>query len=186
MSQTLLSASSDIDYFIAEAEECAKQKRGLAAISTIFPVILSVSEAIGRHSGTLVSYDNKSLFENFVRKMDDKSWLISRLPQTVLTDEDIATELSHIRDSLAHQISLPDYVGMINTKSEAKEFLKEHHKTSRVLSVAEFVTAVKATVSEIIKKHPHAVLDSNPQGIARLPATRVILQSGTSGTRSGV
>jgi hypothetical protein len=185
MSKTLLGARSSIDRFIAEAEECAKQKMGFAAMSTVFAVMLSVSEAIGKHSGTLTSYDDKSLFDNFVPKIADKTWLMSRSPTTVLSDENIATELSKIRDGLAHQMSLPDYVGMVNTKSEAKEFLKVNPTTSRIISVVEFIEAVKATVDAMVKDYPDAALDSNPRGTPRSPATRVVLPSGASGSPAG-
>ena len=182
MPRTLANARVSIDRFIFEAEECARQKLGFAAMSTIFPVILSVSEAVvGKHIGTLTRHDDKNLFENFVPRMVDKDWLISR-SSTVFSNKDIATDLSQIRDGLAHQMSLPNHVGMINTKSEAKEFLKANPTTSRIISVEEFIKAVQATIDVMVKNYPDAALDPNPRGTSRSLATRVVLPSGASGS----
>jgi len=181
MSKTLFDTCDSIECFIFEAEECARQKMGFAAMSTIFAVVLSVSEAVGHHTRILSDFGDKNLIGNFVHRMGDKTWLVPQ-PTSSLSDENIATELYHIRNGIAHQLSLPNYIGLINTRSEVKEFLRENPHIKRALCVIEFVAVVKATVAGLIKSYPQAILDPNPQGSPRSPAKRVTLPSGTSGS----
>lgn len=183
MPRKLVNTKDTIDRFIYEAEQCAKQELGFAAMLTIFPVMLSISEAVAKHTGKLSISDSNDLplFQEFVPYMTDKTWLRSR-KKVSLSDNDIAEELYHLRNALTHELSEPNYIGLINTEPEVKEFLKENPKVTRAVCVVEFVEAVKVTVEMLVKKYSHADLDLNPK-IPRSPAKRVILPlSGTSGS----
>lgn len=182
MPKSLIKIRDIIDRFISEAEQCANQKLGFAAVLTVFPVILAVSEAVANCTGSLVDSNDENLFlfKQFVPQMSDKTWLISRKSTVNISDDNIAAELNHLRNGLAHGLSQPDYMGLINTRSEVKEFLKENPSVKRVVCVVEFVEATKVTVNSLIQSHPAAILDANPKGSPRTPAKRVILSSGTS------
>ncbi len=186
MAKTLTDVQESIERFIVEAKACSEQKMGFAAMSTILPVMLSVSEAVHRHTkiytGT-VRIDDKESFKELVPRMTDKSWLMLRNPSSPLSDQDVATELFHIRNGLVHQLSLPDHVGMINVKSEAKEFFSVHPYIQRAISVVEFIEEVSKTVEHIIRTYPTAIFDPNPKGSSRSPGKRVILTGGSSGSR---
>ncbi len=186
MSRTLIDAQESIERFIIEAKGCATQRLGFAAMLTIFPVILSVSEALYKHKNTysLSDPDDQDLFKDFVPRMVDKTWLVPSAVST-LSDQQVATELSQVRNGLAHQMSLPNYIGLINTKPEVREFLREHPAVKHVICVVEFVEAASRTVEEIIKNYPNIIFDPSPKGIPRAPAKRVELPSGTSGSTAG-
>lgn len=174
------SAQPCLESFIREAEECAGQCMGFAAMSTVFAVVLSVAQAVGEHSGELKSTTDKSLVNYFVRQMADRSWMVPRPPGKPLSEQDIATDLHHTRDSLAHQLSLPVHIGMINVESEAKQFFSDNPSVKRLVSVTEFVAAVKATVGDMTRKFPMAVLDVDPRGVRRLPAEQVFIMGDTT------
>ena len=176
--RTLSDAQSSIDRFIHEARECAKQELGFAAMSTIFPVMLAVSEAVNPSART-----DENLLRAFVSNMIDKtSWLV--VPVANLSDDDIARKLAQVRNSLAHQLSLPDDVYLTNTHAEAKDLSKKH-PNKYIISTVEFVDVVERTIRRIIQAHPAAVFDPSPRTrTPRAPADRVIFPDGTSGSIS--
>ena len=175
---------TSIKRFFDEARGCAAKQWGFAAMLTTFPVILSVSEAVYYHqSGSISSPPNdKDLFKYFAASMADKTWLVPRVPNSSSSDQDIAIKLSQTRDGLVHQLSLPNYIGMVNTKTDVKEFFKKNPAAKYVISVVEFVEAAKQTVEQIIQTYPNISFDPNPKGNPRTPADRVILPDGTSGS----
>ncbi|MFQ5811620.1 MAG: hypothetical protein ACE5I2_00270 [Anaerolineae bacterium] len=176
--RTLSDAQRSIERFICEARECAKQELGFAAMSTVFPVILAVSEAVNPSLEK-----NKNLLGAFVSRMVDKtSWLVA--PMTNLSNDDIATKLADVRDSLAHQLSLPDDVYLTNTSAEAKDLSKKH-PNKYIISTVEFVDVVERTIRRIIQAHPAVVFDPRPRTrTPRAPADRVIFPGGTLGSIS--
>lgn len=178
MSQRLSDVRSSIDRFVYEAEKCAKKEYGFAALLTIFPVILAVSEAIkpGR--------DNKDLVRNLLAQMDDKtSWVILPRSASKLSDYDLAKKLTEIRDSLAHQLSLPSDVVLANNRSEARGIAEEHPQMY-ILSTIEFISAVRQTVQELIEAHPSAILDSHPRVEPRGAADRLEFQDTSASSMS--
>ncbi|GIK39127.1 MAG: hypothetical protein BroJett011_29600 [Chloroflexota bacterium] len=187
MTKTLIDTQKSINDFLTEANTCALQKLGFAAMLIVFPVILSVSEALERAkapSSAGQSYPDKDLFKEFVPRMADNSWLVLRDPNSSLSNQDIAIDLSNVRDDLAHQLSLPKHIGMINIKSEAKEYFKDHPGIARVISVLEFVQEVSRTVDSVIKMYPTVPFDPNPKGNPRSPAEQVFLSSTMSSASS--
>jgi len=91
----------------------------------------------------------------------------------------------HIRNGLAHQLSLPSYIGMINTKSEAREFFRETTCGYACYQCDRSYPSSEVTVNDIVQKYPDAILDPNPKGPPRAPAKQVILPSGASGSPAG-
>lgn len=185
MTQTITVARDKIDRFIYEAEECAKQELGFAAMSMIFSVVLSVSQAVGEYSSELTNNDDENLIKYFVGKMTDRNWLESRNKNKLpYSEEVLTTELKHIRHGLAHQLSLPNHVGLVNSRADVKEFLKEYPSITIVICVLEFIAAVKITVGHLSVNYPAAILDPNPKGTPRSIANRIILPSSKSGSPS--
>jgi hypothetical protein len=178
MSKTIEEIKDDVNRFISEAEECAKAKYGFAAMSTIFSVVLSISDSI-LNSALSRYYSDKELIDYFIPKMNDKSWIISR-DNKKISDQQIIDEMNNTRNGLAHQLSLPSYIGLINNTNEAKENFNTYPHISRVIAVQEFVEQVKITANNLILNHTNATHDPNPKGKPRTNATRVILPSGSS------
>jgi hypothetical protein len=181
MKQTLADAEDSINRFISEARMCAERECGFAAMLTAFPVILGVSEAVSREK------TNDALFKWFVSQMDDRdSWIL--LPESVTFEEaDVGEKLSDIRDSLAHQFSLPLDVTMVNGIAEVKD-VSGRDSDKYFVGTREFVDAVRRTVGKIVESHPDAVLDPHPRGVDRGAANRVLLPGGepsTSGSSAG-
>lgn len=183
MAKMTLSGSQtqkSISRFIFEAKECAHQELGFAAMQVIFSVILAVSEAVNPnlHRG------DERLLKAFVPEMTDKtSWLIA--PSGILPDNDIAELLNQVRNALAHQLSLPTNVYLVNTRADAEEFSKKH-PTRLFISTGEFVSAVESTVHQLVKSHPQAIWDPHPRH-PRGPADRLIefLTTMKTGSASG-
>lgn len=172
--KTLLDACGSIQRFLLEARQCANQGLGFAAMSTIFPVILAVSEAINPALDGATS-----LIRAFVPNMADKtSWLIA--PVKGLSDDDIAEKLAQVRNSIAHELSLPDDMYMTNTYAEARS-LSQEHPDKYFISTVEFVNVIQLTVSRLLLAYPHVAFDPDPR-TQRSPADRVILSSRTSGS----
>jgi hypothetical protein len=178
MSKTIDDIKNDVNRFIFEAEECAKAKYGFAAMSTIFSVVFSISDSILTTAFNR-NYNDKELIDYFIPKMNDKSWIVSRENKTI-SDLEIINEMNDIRNGLAHQLSLPSYIGLINNKTEAKENFNIYPHISRVIAVQEFIEQVKITANDLIINNTNAIHDPNPRGKTRSNAVRVILPSGTS------
>jgi hypothetical protein len=180
MKQTLADVEASINRFISEARMCAEGQCGFAAMLTAFPVILGVSEAV---SG---KQTNDALFKWFMSQMDDRdSWIL--LPESVTFEEaDVGEKLSHIRDSLAHQFSLPLDVVMVNSIAEVKD-MPGRDSDKYFVGTREFVDAIQRTVGKIVESHPDAVLDPHPRDV-RGAASRVPLTGdarSTSGSSAG-
>jgi len=156
MGKNLADTSDSVDRFILEAEQCASQELGFAAMLTVFPVILAVSEAVNPNTS-----GNERLLEQFVRQMPDKtSWLIT--PVARPPDNIIAKKLVDVRDSLAHQLSLPLDVHLVNTNTDARQ-LSRGNPDKYVISTAGFVDAAKQTIRKIITSNPNANFDPHPR-----------------------
>ena len=169
-----------IKRFILEARESARgreqQRFGFAAMLTVFPVILAVSEAVnGRQS-------NKELIIAFVHQMIDKtSWLLA--PRSNLSDDDIGTKLAEVRDSLAHQLSLTPEILLDNTNEEAEE-ISEIYRDKYIISTKEFIDAAEGTVCRVSKTHPDVPWDRS-QKVPRDTAHRLEVSALTSYSLTG-
>jgi hypothetical protein len=177
MTITLRGAQESINRFLEEARACAAQQLGFAATLTTFPVLLSVSEALGVASGKYKERKDvrdEILFEDFVPYMpgNKSSWLVPRRTTQTYSDPEIAHILCDIRNSLVHQHSLPDQIGMANTTSEVQGFLKSVPHVVLAICVVDFVATVQLTVDQLISRSPNAAFD--PFGnVPRSPAIRV-------------
>jgi hypothetical protein len=165
MRKNLADVRSSIDRFILEAEQSAGEELGFAAMLTVFPVILAVSEAVNRVKG------NEKLLRQFVHEMLDKtSWLIT--PVVGPSDDIIAKKLAEVRDSLAHQLSLPLDVRLVNTNSDAKQDSK-NNPDKYIISTTGFISVVKQTINKIIASNPTMDFDPKPR-IPRGSALRFV------------
>jgi hypothetical protein len=121
------------------------------------------------------------LIEKFVSQMLDKSWLVERSSVSPVSDGEIIRQLWMIRNDISHQLSLPNDLGMANTKAEASEIFIEHTHIVRVICVVEFIDAVSSTIQEIFTNFSSNEFDPSPRN-PRSPAEHVVLPSGTSGS----
>jgi hypothetical protein len=154
--------------FISEARQCAQRGHGFAAMSTIFNVVLAVSEAVngGRAS-------NKDLFQLFVPQLTDKtSWLVKSGASP--SDNDIASILEGIRNGMAHALSMPVRVMLVNTIIDARATAKSY-PDNYVVSTTDFVDVVVKTVAELSRRYSKAQFDRNG-GSRRGPATGQTIQ----------
>ena len=168
MPRTISDAQDDIQRFIDEARACAQTKchqsrLGFAAMLTILPVMLAVGEAL--HAESPASDDhgpgNLDLFQQFLSKMTDtSSWLRPRVPVTLSA----AGILCQTRDSLAHQMALPDNVRLVET-TESADAIVQHSPETYVLVPGKLVAAVEEAIRDIAARNPNLVLD--PQAATR-------------------
>lgn len=153
MCQTLADAEESINLLISEARKSARARSGFAAMNTIFPVILAVSETIIRQRG------NERLLKYFVRQMTSKtSWLVIPQNRPTPTDEDIAKKLNELRDGLSHQMSGPEDVILADSIKRAKRMRKDNPQ-KYVISTLDFVDTVDTTVKKLILRYPKTVMD---------------------------
>ena len=185
--RTLSDAQQSIQRFIFEARRCAEQELGFAALSTTFPAALAVTEAVIKAiRASDASRRDERITTKYLMKMfvpfigDRASWLIT--PSASISDDELAIKLADIRDSLAHQLSLPTDVFLTNTSSDIREASRER-PDKYVISTVEFINAVEKALQHIIGKHPNVEFDREPR-IKRAPANRVHLMrtSGSSGS----
>jgi len=131
-------------------------------MSTIFNVVLAVSEAVnGRRS-------NKDLFDAFVSQLTDmSSWLVKF--NTTPSDDEIADILNGIRNGMAHALSTPKDILLVNEIGDAHRAARKHPNIYFV-STTDFVDVVEATVAKLSQAHPSASFDPSG-GSDRGPAT---------------
>jgi len=146
--------------FVSEARQCAQRGNGFAAMSTIFNVVLAVSEAVnGRQR-------NKVLFSAFVPELTDKaSWMVT--PVAAPTDDVIVNILNNIRNGMAHALSLPENIALVNTIAAARQ-MANAEPNNYFVSTTDFVDVVEATVAKLRQTYPTAQFD--PSGSNRGPA----------------
>jgi hypothetical protein len=184
MPNTLSDAKASIERFTEEALCCAACELGFAALLTAFAVLLAVEEAV------LTTSRVDDLIEGFVPAMKSKNrWFHS--PVATPTDQVIAGALVELRNALAHELSMPTGIKMVNTASQAAT-AQQQWPGSHVVSVVEFVEGVRTTALAIVAANPNAVMDSSQAGrlqrgsisMPRSPAKQEDLFDKTSGSSS--
>lgn len=181
--QTLRELEGPVHQFMLEARQCAQAEHGFAALLTLFPVILGVSEAIivaqSKSCGVTDPDElkkrttNPRLFRYFVSVMDNRTpWLVQPRSISQATDG-MSMKLAEIRDSLSHQFSLPYDVVMVNSYEQAQASSKNDPNTWFV-SAIDMVSAVEQTACEIIESNPDVPFDplAPIRGIDRGAANR--------------
>ena len=167
MAQTLISVQENIQRFIDEARKCAKADLGFASLLTIFPVILGISEAILNERLTIEklrkkSVTTKNIMEVFTAKMPDKKSWIFHQSSGGTSDSEIIEKITQIRDGLAHQLSLPIDVKLINNNNDAQR-LSTVEPNFYIISTVGFIDAVETTVETIIRENPDLIFDPHPR-----------------------
>jgi len=184
MPKTLSDARTSIERFMKEARCCAVCELGFSAMLTAFSVMLALQEAIVGPSGI----DN--LIGGFVRLMNAKNkWFHSATATP--SDQVISDALTELRNALAHELSMPTGVKIVNVAAQAATALQQW-PGSHVVSVEEFVEDVGATALVIVAAYPNTVMDPTQSGrlqqgsisMPRSPATRENLFDRTSGSSS--
>jgi hypothetical protein len=181
MPQLLKESEKTLNRFIKEAQSCAQKQMGFAALCTVFPVILTISEAVVLNDNKDAKRDVESLMFAFATRMNNQDWLIrSNKSQSSLSDRDLAQLLCEVRHGLAHQASLPLKVGLANNVKQAPLLLSEKSNLEYALCVREFVREVARTAKSVRKSHPEAIIDPKPptkvQNRPRSTAERVIVK----------
>ncbi len=145
------SVKNAVKDFVSEARACVEQNLGLAAILTIFSVIFAVVESVIHED------DHEKLFRYFVDQMDDTpSWLLSpKIPK--LSNDKIVDLLTEIRNSLAHQCSLPKNVALKNTVKQTSP-----SKFKYTITLKTFIDEAEKALSQIINDNPQAIFELSP------------------------
>jgi hypothetical protein len=176
MAQYLKDVQPTLERFLVEAETCAKQELGFAAISTALSIILAVGETFHQtHTAKRTKDRDRIAIKHFVKHMRDRAWYVkTRSPKSDLSDEELSIILAEVRNGIAHQLSLPLHIGMVNNKEQLKAIHQLGPNVLDALCVQEFVHSVRAAVADIVEQRPTAVLDFNSQNLAfkRAPAER--------------
>jgi hypothetical protein len=170
MSLALAETKSCIDRFLLEAEKCAEQEYGFAAMLTVFSVILGVAEAVINRSR------NEELFRWFVSQMGDRSSWIVIPDSSSPTAIEIGKKLAQTRDSLSHQFSLPVDLELVNSIQQVE---LEPDPPKYYIGTKEFVDAVISTIDKIVQSNGDVEFDSNQRGINRGVANRVVRTGGS-------
>jgi len=149
-----------IDEFLLQAKRCAQKGHAEAALLTVFPVIMCVSEAIGGGE----TLGTRGLFQAFVREMNDwSSWIIPPTSGT-FSEGAIAEKLADLRNALTHELSKPSGILWLQRTAYARDLFPDGHPEWYLLGVVEFIAAVKKTVDKLIQSHPDATFDPKPRG----------------------
>lgn len=152
--------------FISEAKLSARDGRGFASMVTIFTVVLAVSESVFQKKTKKGrgQFNDGQLIEEFVKQMPDKSsWFI--WTGASMSDTGLAYKLTEVRNGLAHALSVPEDVGLINSVAH----LQMNNKDRLLIGTTQFVDAVEATVDKLTKNNPSVVFDPLKKG-SRGPA----------------
>jgi hypothetical protein len=165
--KTLLEVQASVQDFLNEARFCAENGKGFAAMCTVFPVILAISEAVNpglRHDDDLIMA--------FVASMADKrSWLVAPSKGAiVVTDKELGEILTNLRNALAHALSQPIDVVLVNTVAEVVS--NPAAPSDRwFIGTTELVEAVRDAASRLIAANAHMTFDPKPRGTTeRAPA----------------
>jgi hypothetical protein len=159
MSKTLKEAHDEIIYFVEEAEKCLAIGCGYSAMSTIFSVILTVSEAVLGKEPKGKRYLEDTLINNFFSHMSDKDWFLPKNTKAP-SDDEIKRYLYEIRNGLSHQISLPEEIGLITTKTDIKYF--SGMDVLYFISVEDFISSVKSTIEKLLIEEKYASTKMDP------------------------
>jgi hypothetical protein len=176
MPQTLSSVRCCIDRFLLEAEECAEREYGFASMLTGFAVMLAVSEAVNGRP------NNRDLLSWFISRMgEDRDWIV--LPLNVPSSLGLVTnKLIELRDSLAHQLSMPCDVLLAGDRTSA-EREAQRSPGKYIIITRQFVDAIRHTVQRIVASNPETTLDPSihRRRIQRAAATRLEGRTGSPG-----
>ena len=159
MPLTIREAKDQILIFINEAEKCLHLDCGYSAVTTLFSVILAVSEALMGKLSVRKRYSEDTLINYFVDLMDDKEWFISKEPNN-LVDAEIKKYLYDLRNGLSHQLSLPQEIGLISTAADLDRLTRLD--VLYYISVEGFIASVKSTVEKIIKDDELSTREMDP------------------------
>jgi hypothetical protein len=151
--QTLADVRGSVERFLTEASTCAKKECGHSCLLTLFPVMLGLAEAMCKGGG-----DNKELLTWFISEMSDTaSWLV-RPSSASPTKESVGEFLKQVRDSLAHQCSLPLNAHLDNNIESAKA-TSARNPDKYVIGTSDLTQAVRETAIRIIEANPNVVFD---------------------------
>jgi len=125
----------------------------LSQLSTQGKTLFSRSEA-----RSLTSLHPRHL-DNLLQHLVMQQWLLRM--SKVTSNSDVATMPAEVRDGLAHQLSLPENLLMVDTMSEAA---KQSGRYDYVFSPKDFIDAVEQTVSSMTVSNPTAQFDPRPRG----------------------
>ena len=156
-----------IKHLIHEARICAEtevkintdQEKGVlgfAAMLTIFPVMISVSEAISGQRGEV----NKPINDFATRMKNDNRWLITPLssPQNIKHDT-----LVDIRNGLVHAVSLRPRTLLTKNITEAQVYWVDGPgKYDCIIGIKEFIDEVGRTVDRIVNDPRYSGKDFDP------------------------
>ena len=166
---TLIDATRSLDRFIVEAKECAQREMGFAAMLTIFPVMLSVSEV------ETPEENMRPLIRSFVSRVDDyRSWLLHE--GTNLNTEDLITLIYELRNGLAHNASTPEGVYLVKSIN-GLDATQEECRGKKLVGIIEFIRTIEMYVQIMIAERRGAVYDPNRRGSPRGPAERTNIRS---------
>lgn len=187
MTQLLKDSELKIIRFIEEALISLDHECGFPAMLTILSVILAISESIFPSDRKI---PDKELMSFFITKMDDKSWL-TKNENVETTDEELSDILIRTRDGLAHQISLP--LGVILVEDLSLIYDSNIEDYDYIIAVRELIYSVRQTIYNIINDEEYSTksIDGKfselypPRGVAG--QVRIVRSSGTitSGSAAG-
>ena len=165
--KTLLDAQGSVQYFLDEATFCADKGKGFAAMCTVFPVVLAISEALK----PLLKNDGERI-QAFVKEMpEERSWVVPPSTETnPIPDMRLAEILTDLRNALVHELSQP--VGVILINNVAEVVGKSAAPQEKwFIGTTEFAEAVRITANRLIEANPQTPFDPKPRGSTpRAPA----------------
>jgi hypothetical protein len=157
-----------IKHLIREARICAEtqveintgQEKGVlgfAAMLTIFPVMISISEALLGHRDEV-----KKSINDFATKMkNDNSWLIKSpsSPQNIKHKT-----LVDMRNGLVHAVSLPHKVLLTKNITEAQVYWSDNPgKYNCIIGIKEFIDEIERTSDRLIEDSRYSGKDFDPK-----------------------
>lgn len=174
--KTLHEAQPSIRNFLNEAKFCAENGKGFAAMCTIFPVMMAVSETLEPPSRK----NDAQLIQEFVERMTDKkTWWFSLSEEALsITDKDLAKKLSDLRNGLAHALSHSDNIILVNKITEVKDDT-ELPSDKWFIGTIDFVEAVSESADALIEANPEKNFDPHPR-TPRNPSQSGVASWGTS------
>jgi hypothetical protein len=167
--------------FAREARWCAKKDRGFAAMLTIFPPILGLTESLLKGQGLKKSWPEKFLF--LADRLPVASgWMVGP-PDAVLSKDVVGPKLKSVRDSLAHQMSLPKDVDLATTRRRA-ERLARANPSKYVIITTDFVSGARSTALRMIRDYPTVRFDPWSDDLSRGAANRILVKTANGRTNT--
>jgi len=166
--KTLYDAQPSVRSFLDEAKFCAENGKGFAAMCTVFPVMMAISETLSQ----LKNPNDAQLIQEFVERMTDKkTWWFSLSEEALsITDKDLAKKLSDLRNGLAHALSHSDNIILVNKIAEIKD-VAGLPADKWFIGTIDFVETVCESVDILIEANSGEIFDPNPRKTPRTPST---------------